>query len=224
VETYRLFAHRWGRRLACGMLAGCLSGLVGPWRPVEAAEADLLAQRPYPVQWNASTTPRHSPAQSRLVSDVAVGHDGVLRGRVLGFPWVGQGFAPPNGRPPNDLLGHRVKLLRNGQPTAVALTRRDGRFAVQSVCGGLYQVVVDGHERPRRCFYRVWPAGAAPPGARTEMSVPLEGPIVRGRCPSPFPIMSLQQAATVTAIAVGAVAAPAIYHNALIDNRVPISP
>ena len=39
-----------------------------------------------------------------------------------------------------------------------------------------------------------------------------------------FPVMSLPQAATVAVIAAGAVAAPAIYYNTLIDNRVPASP
>ncbi len=98
--------------------------------------------------------------------------------------------------PSGSTAAMRVVLVKGRRTVAVATTGQHGIFTLQNLPAGTYQVIVD---------------------------VPAE-PIVRGQPPRFFPVMSLQQAATVAVIATGAVAAPVIYHNTLIDNRVPASP
>jgi len=158
-----------------------------------------------------------------LVNDVVVQPSGVLRGRVFG-----------RSADPSSSAGLRVTLIGPRQTRAVTSTGTLGEFAFRNVPWGVYLVVVEGpsQQGPRQqswCCYRVWTARAAPPRAAGEMLVQLDGrtvrgPIVRGQLPNAFPIMSLPQAATVLGIAVGAVATPVIYHNTLLDNRVPVSP
>jgi len=158
-----------------------------------------------------------------LVNDVVVQPSGVLRGRVFG-----------RSADPSSSAGLRVTLIGPRQTRAVTSTGSLGEFAFRNVPWGVYQVVVEGlsQQRPGQqswCCYRVWTARTAPPRAAGEMLVQLDdrivrGRIVRGQLPNAFPIMSLPQAATVLGIAVGVVATPVIYHNTLLDNRVPVSP
>ncbi len=127
---------------------------------------------------------------------------------VLKLPQIVDVFVRPDGTlqgrvissrselPSGSTAAIRVVLVKGRRTVAVAATGRHGVFTLQNLPAGTYQVIVDA---------------------------PAE-PIVRGQPPRSFPVMSLQQAATVAVIATGAVAAPVIYHNTLTDNRVPASP
>ena len=168
----------------------------------------------------SAASPILPDGSNESVWDVVVDSDGRLHGRVL---------APRTAASPGPPAGISVNLLRDGQAIAAATTDVDGRFAVDVPSAGLYRVVVQrgGASSQRTC--RLWTPTAAPPRTPREILLPLGNPpartLVRGqRGPSPFPITSLEQAATVTGLAVGAIAAPMIYHNTLQDNRVPVSP
>lgn len=105
----------------------------------------------------------------------------------------------------------------------VGRTRTDalGRFSVVGLRGGVYQAKAGRGEH----LYRLWPARTAPPGAKSLAVVVVAGDtIVRGQAATPLPVVSLPQAAVIGAVVGGAVAIPVIYHNMVIDNRVPVSP
>ena len=116
----------------------------------------------------------------------------------------------------------RVALVRDGRAVALTRTDRSGRFALRNLSQGLYQVVVDGPGSPSRRTCRVWDPSSAPPNARASVEMMLGEGIVRGQ--GPFPILSFPQAAAITGVAAGAIAAPIIYHNVRSANRVPASP
>jgi hypothetical protein len=116
----------------------------------------------------------------------------------------------------------RVALLREGRAVAITRTDQSGRFALRNLSQGLYQVVVDGPGSPSRRTCRVWGPSSAPPTARASVDMMLGEGIVRGQ--GPFPILSFPQAAAITAVAAGAIAAPVIYHNVRTANQGPSSP
>jgi len=132
------------------------------------------------------------------------------------------------GRPA--VSGLTVTLVGNHRPVAVANTDIDGRFAFRVPGVGVYRVFVRHGSTSSERTCRVWTSAAAPPHAPREILLPLRAPsatpaLVRGQREfRPFPVTSLQQAATVTGLAVGAIAAPVIYHNTLQDNKIPSSP
>ena len=138
---------------------------------------------------------------------------GILEGRVVR---VREGIGP------EAAAGLKLTWRRGSRTVGETITDGAGRFRLGNLSGGLYQVVVHAPERPTWRFYRVWTPATHPPHAAREMTMRLDGPVVRGQ--SPFPITTFPQAATITAIAAGAIAAPVIYHNAKADNRVPASP
>jgi len=186
--------------------------------PREASPLPPLSPAPrgaLPDRAADSTTNANPIAATGETVDVVLRPDGVLCGRVAGADAAGAVRQP---------AGVRVKLVQHGRTVAVAITGSRGEFHLENLSTGRCTVVVEdsGTSSWRPC--RVWTTPAAPTHARRKINVLLGGPVVRGNHPSPFPIMSLQQAATVTAIGIGAIAAPAIYHNTLIDNRVPCSP
>lgn len=152
---------------------------------------------------------------AETVEQVSLGPEGVLRGRVVDVT---------NGVVCDQVAGLRVSLVCGHRVVAVTTTDAEGRFAVQNLPAERYTVVVHAAGTVHRRFCRVWSPRAAPRQAVGRITVPLGGPVVRGNGPSPFPIMTLRQAAVVVGIAGGAIAAPVIYHNTRIDNRVPASP
>ena len=158
---------------------------------------------------------RANPPSTQPIADVRMQPDGVLWGRV---------FFPPGVPMATQAAARRVTLWREQKTVAVTTIAPNGRFALRNLPSGLYQVVVEDSAGPGQWSYRVWSAQAAPPRATAEMHVPLAGPVLRGQHITPFPVMSLQKAATLAGIAGGAIMAPVIYHNALIDNRGPASP
>ncbi len=160
-----------------------------------------------------------SNSAATAIEDIAISEDGTVRGRVLG------------GSAAKRTTALRVKFVHGGRAVAIAAIDAEGRFAVRNIPAGLYRVVVEGSQTSDWRFVRLWYAESAPPSAGFEIvSLTAEPPatpraegIVRGQRSMPFPIMSLRQAATVTGIVAGAIAAPLIYHNARISNRVPAS-
>ncbi len=149
-----------------------------------------------------------------VIADVAIRPDGVLHGRVTDASRAFRTVVPS---------GWNVRLLKDQSAVAVTRTDRHGRFALRNLPDGLYLLRIEGPGVSAAWPYRVWSTRTAPPRALGRMDVPLDSPVVRGRGPSPFPFTSLRHAATVSGIAVGAVAAPVIYHNATVDNRLPVA-
>lgn len=178
----------------------CAVGLIGCALPTQTSEA----APPTPAEILART------AAWQPAGDVAVGSDGVLRGRVLGAGGATAGLA--------------VRFVAGNRTVAATQTDPGGEFAVQNLEGGTYLVMVEGAGPPSWRCVRVWASSRAPPRAAAALEVAWGEPVVRGQRPMPFPLMSLRQAATISAVAAGAIAAPVIYHNALMDNRVPASP
>ncbi len=206
-SDHRGAVRRWS---AAVVWLGCLM-LLGP---VADAHADAAAR-------GESASAGHPNSRSvaarsnaaKIVDDVTVHADGGLRGRVVG------------GRSPVELGGRRVSFVLGQRTMAATVTAADGRFGVRNLPGGMYRVAVDGGGTSHGRWVRVLDSSSS--GVTrwaSEICVPIGGPTVRGQPPSPFPIMSLQQAATVGGIAAGAVAVPVVYHNMLMDNRVPATP
>ena len=217
VDVFQPLTPRRVHSLGGAVLAIWLSGLT------VLVQASQAAQPAQPVAATEDSPPGptaagmyvgRSPAAT-VVEDVVLGPDGLLRGRVLDESGE---FAL------GKVAGLRVRLLRERRTMAVTTTNYRGEFALQNLPQGPYTAVVDGCGTPGWRSCRVWTAHTAPPHARSEVRVPIGAAVVRGQYPSPFPIMSLRQAAIVTGIAGGALAAPVIYHNTRTDNRVPSSP
>ena len=107
------------------------------------------------------------PASARA-ADVALSATGTLAGAVV------------------DTRGHArgktaVEVRRGRRLVARALTDVNGRFAIDNLPGGLYQVRVDGTET----LVRAWAAGTAPRTAAKQLPVIADALIVRGQDDSP---------------------------------------
>ncbi len=163
--------------------------------------------------WSPSAAVQPVIAQP-VIADVASGPDGVLHGRITDASRASRTVAPS---------GWNVTLLKDRSAVAVTRTDRYGRFAMRNLPDGLYLLRIEGPDFSAAWPYRVWSTRTAPPQAMGRMNVPLDSPVIRGRGPSPFPFTSLRHTATVSGIAVGALAAPVIYHNATVDNRLPVA-
>jgi hypothetical protein len=210
VDIRRLFAQPPIRAGGTLVLATGLCGLLLLAWPARAARPGVAGAES-PGGPGSGTPPLLPRPDAEAITDVAVRPDGSLRGRVVGGP---AGC---------EMNGLRVKVVRDRWTVAVTVTGRAGEFSVRNLPDGLYCVAVDGGRRGWR-FCRVWRWSSAPPGARGELNVPAGGPLVRGQSLKSFPMASLPQAATVAVFAAGAIAAPVIYHNTLMQNRIPASP
>jgi hypothetical protein len=149
----------------------------------------------------------------------------VVHHAVLGSPngvLVGRVIPPPGSAGLKAVANLRVALVQDKRAVAMTKTDRSGRFAISNLSEGLFEVVVDGPGSPSRRTCRVWAPSSAPPTARNQMDMILGEGIVRGQ--GPFPILSFPQAAAVTGVVAGAIAAPVIYHNVRSSNRGPASP
>ena len=105
-----------------------------------------------------------SPSAAPGGHDVALADGGQLRGQVR----------DAQGMP----VGRRVvQFIQNGQVIAHPTTDRDGRFQINSVRGGVYQIST-GHNGG---VYRLWTANTAPPSARPDLTLVAQ-PTVRGQC------------------------------------------
>ena len=160
-----------------------------------------------------------SPAADSLfcavvAGDVVLQNGGVLRGMVL---------AERSGLDKAMVAsGVRVMLLFEGKVVAETVSDQAGRFTVSHLHGGKYVIAVDGNRGVDWSLYRVWTPAGAPPKTSAMAQIVVGRGTLRGQ--GPLPAVSFSEAALISGVVVGAVAAPAIYHNAQKSNRVPASP
>lgn len=176
--------------------------------PSRAQRVSVADRKPTPGQTRSGTD--HTPP---TVIDVALRADGLLEGTVISLdrnshPW--------------DVVGLPVTLWQEQQRVDTAKTSLAGKFTSRPPGGGVYRLVVETPYGARSWFYRVWTRSAAPPHAQTSMNLPISKSLLRGQ--SPFPIMNFRHAATVTAIAAGALGAPIIYNKVKKDGYIPAVP
>lgn len=148
------------------------------------------------------------------VDDVVLGPGGVLNGRVP------RAADRPARRVP---AGCRVILVRGGRVVGETQTDIHGGFALRKLSGGVYQLFAETPSGPRGRTCRLWTPTAAPQCAAAELHLHRgDGLTIRGQ--GPLLTMGFRRAAIITAIAVGAVATPVIYHNIRQSHQVPHSP
>jgi len=70
-----------------------------------------------------------------------------------------------------------VEVRRGRIVVARTLTDQAGRYSINNLPGGLYQVCVDGTET----LIRAWAVGTAPPSVAGQLQVVADSPIVRGQ-------------------------------------------
>jgi hypothetical protein len=116
----------------------------------------------------------------------------------------------------------RVRLVREGRVVAETATDRRGAFLLRNLGGGLCQIVVDSPAGGGGRCCRLWPASIAPPGGLRDVTVVVGDPPVRAQ--GPIPPTGIPTAAVLTAIAAGAIAAPAIYNNMKSEPHISASP
>ena len=120
-----------------------------------------LAQAASP---SVTSTTRSTEAPRTAIRDIALGNAGELRGQVLDI----QGQARPK---------LPVRIARQGEEVARTETDQHGRFAVQGLNGGLYEVQTPIGTN----VYRAWTPGTAPPSAVTEAMVVPDENLIRGQ-------------------------------------------
>jgi hypothetical protein len=100
------------------------------------------------------------PAAQPAVIDIALADGGTLHGRAIDL----QG---------GEVTGIPVSLQTQDQRVVSTTTAKDGRFVVQGLRGGVYQVAVgQGHGT-----YRLWSPGTAPPSALNDAVVYTDGEV-----------------------------------------------
>jgi len=124
----------------------------------------------FPGQLHAAgpgTPGQESPATAAvapLIADVALDDDGRLSGQAVD----GAGL-PAAGKP--------VAVVHQGREVAHTQTDAAGRFTVNHLTGGVYEV----HCEDGASLTRLWAPHTAPPAARSTLLVSCGGPIVRGQ-------------------------------------------
>ncbi|OHB70026.1 MAG: hypothetical protein A2V70_18420 [Planctomycetes bacterium RBG_13_63_9] len=110
------------------------------------------------------------PATNRvpMVADVALSHDGVLIGQVVGA----QGSA---------LANVPVSVRLGNQEIARTTTDAHGRFALRGLRSGVYQIVAANSHRA----FRLWQPGTAPPSSQSRVLLVAGQDTVRGQCGDP---------------------------------------
>lgn len=165
------------RRAAVGIAA---SGLLAPTALLSAAEP-------------AATV---APA---MVSDVALGGNGSLRGQVVNA--AGAAVAG-------------VNITVRQQETVIAKTSSgpDGKFEVVGLPGGVFRITTDQSE----ASVRLWATETAPPGARSSVLVVHDQAAVRGQ--SALGRM-LSRPLAIAALVATAVAVPVVVHQIDVDRK-----
>ncbi len=181
-------------------------------RPLAADSHVDVPAVPIGDRASASVSASPRPGFPKPVGDVALRSGGVLEGQVL--------YRDGTLDVPRAALS--VALLDGRETVARTRTDPDGRFAFRDVRGGLYRVVIDTRDGRFWQFYRLWTAEGAPPDALGRIDVVLGRRLVRGQ--SPIPGGRFPQAAVITAIAAGAIAAPIIHQVVKRDDHIPASP
>ena len=109
----------------------------------------------------AATTP---PVKKSMMSDVVLGSQGTLVGRVVD----GRG---------RGLAGRTVRVHRGSSLIARVKTDRTGRFAVKNLPGGAYAVSCGSTAQ----LIRAWAAGSAPPRTSAQVILVDQPLIIRGQ-------------------------------------------
>jgi hypothetical protein len=120
-----------------------------------------LAQAASPA---VSSSTRSIESPQHAIRDIALADAGVFRGQVV----------DAQGQPRAQLP---ILVARRGEPVAKAQTDQNGRFAVEGLTGGMYEV----HTPVSTDIYRVWTNGTAPPSAMTEAMITPDENLVRGQ-------------------------------------------
>jgi hypothetical protein len=203
---------RWPPSL--GAVAAAWLGLLMGIVPAAEAEAPLdLRPTPLAAPRLPSQVPSTRPGFAPTIGDVALRPDGVFEGRVI---------CPEDDSAEAAVAGLPVSLFRGSRRVAAATTDAHGRFALRSLSGGLYRVVVHTPGEPTGRLYRLWTRAAAPPHADRVAVIPIGDGTVRGQ--SPFGLWRYPRAVAVGVIAAGAIATPIIYSSAKRDHFIPASP
>lgn len=171
------------------ILASCL-GLLAPWSAAQAAPPEGFS-RAANVGLAASVT------------DISLGPGGRLVGRLASEDGTAQANAP-------------LALLSRGQIVARSQADPQGRFAVDGLGGGLYEIAAPGS----RCAVRLWAPGTAPPSAKPDITLTASPLLVRGQY-SPGPMVRfieftkypLANPLVFAGIATTAIAVPVAIHN-----------
>lgn len=148
------------------------------------------------------------PAVATVV-DVGLRPGGRLSGRAV----------DPGGAP---LAGAAVTVKRASGEVATTVTDRDGRFAVDGLRGGVYQVVAG----PGCRIARLWMPGTAPPAAADQLLLVRPAETLLGQREA-GPLLSswehvkhwLANPWFTGGLVAAAVAIPVIVHNANVDNK-----
>jgi len=95
-----------------------------------------------------------APAPTPAVVDIALADGGVLHGQVVDLQGSGTAGVP-------------VSVRTQDREVTSATTTDQGRFSVQGLRGGVYQVATGQGQG----VYRLWSAGTAPPSAQKDAIV-----------------------------------------------------
>lgn len=90
------------------------------------------------------------PAPQPVVSDIALANGGTLQGRLIDLQGGNVANVP-------------VSLRTQDRIVATTTTESDGRFSVEGLNGGVYQVAAGQGQG----VYRLWTDGTAPPAAQS---------------------------------------------------------
>ena len=138
-----------------------------------------------PVHVQALET-KQKAAQS---NDVALTSAGLLKGKAVN----GQG---------EPLAAAQVKVLRNNEVVATAITAQDGQFEVAGLTTGLYDVQAG----QGKGSVRIWEHQVAPPTARQDILM-VSGPVARGQMGLfADPMSTLTLGLAITGVTLGAIA------------------
>jgi hypothetical protein len=153
----------------------------------------LSAAEPTAAQ-HAGTVP-----QATMISDVALGASGTLRGQVVDN--AGGAMAG-------------VDITIRQQETVVARTTSDpaGNFAVAGLPGGIFQITTDESAGS----FRFWASETAPPAARPSVLVVHDSAAVRGQSALG---RLLSRPLAIAAIVATAVAVPVVVHQIEIEHQ-----
>jgi hypothetical protein len=124
----------------------------------------LTAQLAQAASPPIATSARSIEAVQFAVRDIQLADAGAFRGQVVDA----QGKARPQ---------LPVLVARRGEPVARTETDQEGRFAIQGLAAGMYEV----HTPISTNVYRVWSNGTAPPSAVTEAMITGDEALVRGQ-------------------------------------------
>ena len=118
----------------------------------------------------ANPSPREKDTFSALprplITDVALGENGTVRGQVVDHQGV-------------PVRGSSVAMVRDGQELAHVASDHQGHFFVTGLQGGVYHVT----SAQGGGTFRLWAPGTAPPAARQVITVVGGADIVRGQAP-----------------------------------------